>query len=807
MSLIENYGPELPMGVAEELDDGLQGTEFELEEDIMGVEGMSAEDMAFISSMSAEDGIEIDIPHFANLADYLGDEELTDVANTVIEGFEADRDSRADWDETLTRGLDLLGLRFEETGTAFQGSCAATHPLIIESAVKFQSKASQEILPANGPVRTQIVGDPNSQIVQQSNRVRKFMNYELTEMMPEYFDEMERMLFHLPIVGSAIVKMYYDAGLGRPTAEHIPIDQFYVNYSATDLRRADRYTHLIYKSPVDLRRDIRAGMYIDVEDLSEQPDGSGRSDNEISSKIDEIMGLTGNTSEDPEYTLLEQHTYMQLEDDDQPYPYIITVEESSRSVLSIRRNYREDDPQEEKMIHFTHYRYVPGFGFYGLGLINLIGNLTMTATSAMRALVDAGQFANLPGGFKAKGVRIVGDNDPISPGEFKEIEALGMDLNKAIVNLPYKEPSQTLFQLLGFVSGAAEKFADQSDQVISDAASYGPVGTTMALLEASAKFFTAVHKRLHHAQRQQFKILASINETFVPTNGYPYATPEGDMMIFAQDFDGRVDVIPVSDPNIPSRAHRLSLANMALQLSAQTPPGTFNTTELIRQVLQAADFPNIDQVMPSPQEAQPGDPMTDLLTVTKGMPIAAFPGQDHEAHIQVKTNFLSDPTTGASTSLKQFAPAIQANIREHTMLRYKTQVEGMVAQNTDPEQYQMAVQQGMQDAIIAEAAAQVTAANQQTTVTGSPEQQLLELEMQKLELEKEKLGLNAAKDAADIAIKTRQLELKDEKQIADAAVDGIKIVSDTAQKEKDRTEQSVQHALDLLSDLAKQGVS
>ena len=805
MSLIENYGPELPMGVAEELDDGLP--EFELEEDIMGVEGMSAEDMAFISSMSDEDGIEIDIPHFANLADYLGDEELTDVANTVIEGFEADRDSRADWDETLTRGLDLLGLKFEETGTAFQGSCAATHPLIIESAVKFQSKASQEILPANGPVRTLIVGDPDSQIVQQSNRVRKFMNYELTEMMPEYFDEMERMLFHLPIVGSAIVKMYYDAGLGRPTAEHIPIDQFYVNYSATDLRRADRYTHLIYKSPVDLRRDIRAGMYIDVEDLSEQPDGSGRSDNEISSKIDEIMGLTGNTSEDPEYTLLEQHTYMQLEDDDQPYPYIITVEESSRSVLSIRRNYREDDPQAEKMIHFTHYRYVPGFGFYGLGLINLIGNLTMTATSAMRALVDAGQFANLPGGFKAKGVRIVGDNDPISPGEFKEIEALGMDLNKAIVNLPYKEPSQTLFQLLGFVSGAAEKFADQSDQVISDAASYGPVGTTMALLEASAKFFTAVHKRLHHAQRQQFKILASINETFVPTNGYPYATPEGDMMIFAQDFDGRVDVIPVSDPNIPSRAHRLSLANMALQLSAQTPPGTFNTTELIRQVLQAADFPNIDQVMPSPQEAQPGDPMTDLLTVTKGMPIAAFPGQDHEAHIQVKTNFLSDPTTGASTSLKQFAPAIQANIREHTMLRYKTQVEGMVAQNTDPEQYQMAVQQGMQDAIIAEAAAQVTAANQQTTVTGSPEQQLLELEMQKLELEKEKLGLNAAKDAADIAIKTRQLELKDEKQIADAAVDGIKIVSDTAQKEKDRTEQSVQHALDLLSDLAKQGVS
>ena len=343
MSLIENYGPNIPMGVAEELEDGdLPGPEFEMEMDDIDIEGMSLspEDMDFMSAMQDEVVAEIEIPHFANLAEYLGDEELSDVAEKVIEGFDADKDSREDWDETLTRGLDLLGLKFEETGTAFQGSCAATHPLIIESAVKFQSKASQEILPSNGPVRTQIIGDPDSQIVQQSNRVRKFMNYELTEMMPEYFDEMERMLFHLPIVGSAIVKMYYDAGLARPTAEHIPIDQFYVNYSATDLRRADRYTHVIYKSPVDLRRDIRAGMYADIEDLSDEPDGQGRSDNEISSKIDEIMGLAGNMSEDPEYTLLEQHCYMELEDDDQPYPYIITVEESSRSVLSLRRNYR-----------------------------------------------------------------------------------------------------------------------------------------------------------------------------------------------------------------------------------------------------------------------------------------------------------------------------------------------------------------------------------------------------------------------------------------------------------------------------------
>lgn len=805
MSLVENYGPMLPTGLEVEMEEGLrgpEGAEFELE-DVL-VEGLSPDDMAFMAAIERQEEVEveIEIPHFANLAEYIGEDELKDIASKVIEGFEADKDSRSEWDETLTRGLDLLGLKFEETGTAFDGSCAATHPLIIESAVKFQSKASQELLPAAGPVRTQIIGDPDSQIVQQSNRVRRFMNYELTEMMPEYFDEMERMLFHLPIVGSAIVKMYYDGGLERPTAEHIPIDQFYVNYAATDLRRAERYTHVIYKSPVDLRRDIAAGMYRDVEDLSETPD-SNRADNEISAKIDEIMGLHGNNSEDPEYTLLEQHCYMQLEDDDQAYPYIITVEESSEAVLSVRRNYRETDPRAEKMIHFTHYRFVPGFGFYGLGLIHLIGNLTMTATSAMRALVDAGQFANLPGGFKAKGVRVVGDNDPISPGEFKEVEALGMDLNKAIVNLPYKEPSQTLFQLLGFVSGAAEKFADQTDQVVNDSSGYGPVGTTMALIEASAKFFSAVHKRLHHAQRQQFKILAQINETFVPVNGYPYATPEGDMTIFQQDFDGRVDVLPVSDPNIPSRAHRLSLASLALQLAAQTPPGTFNNTELIRQVLEAADFPNIDQVIPKKQDAVPADPVTDIMNATKGMPIAAFPGQDHEAHIAVKTNFLQDPTAGGSEAFKQFAPILQANIREHMMLRYKTQIEGVVAQTVPPEQYQMAVQQGMQDAIIAEAAARVATANQQIVSAGSPEERLIQIDQERLRLDQEKLQLDAIKDAANIATKNRQLDLKEDQQRMAALKDGIKIMSDKEEAELDREENRREMLIDLLADVAK----
>lgn len=773
-------------------------------EDLINGMDMSPEDQLFLGDgIYASDEIEIPIDHFANLAEYLSEDELDTIAGQVIDGFEADKNSRDEWDETLSRGLDLLGLKFEETGTAFQGSCAAVHPLIIESAVKFQSKASQELLPANGPVRTQIIGDPNSDIVQQANRVRRFMNYELTEMMPEYFDEMERMLFHLPIVGSAIVKMYYDSLSGRPLAEHVPIDQFYVNFSATDLRRATRYTHVIYKSPADLQADIQTQMYRDPgSDLSD-PSGTTRSSSEISSKINDIMGLSDG-GEDPEYSLLEQHVQMKVGDDEMALPYIITIEPDSRQVLSIRRNYEESDPTFTKMLHFTHYRYVPGFGFYGLGLIHLIGNLTMTATSAMRALVDAGQFANLPGGFKAKGVRVVGDSDPISPGEFKEVETMGMDLNKSIINLPYKEPSQTLFQLLGFVTGAAEKFADQTDSIVSDAASYGPVGTTMALLEASAKFFSAVHKRLHHAQRQQFKILARINTTFVPEDGYPYATPEGDMTIYQQDFDGRVDVIPVSDPNIPSRAHRLSLASLALQLSSQSPAGTFNTPELIRQVLEAADFPNIDQIMPKPQQAQPNDPVTDLMLVSKGQPISAFPGQDHQAHIAVKTAFLSDPTTGGSGQMEAFIPIIQSNMREHTMLAYQEQVQALMQQaaagmGTPPTASAM-------DQLLVTVAQQITNANQQMGMARSPEQQLLELEKEKLNLEKEKIGLKAIADAGSLAIKNRSLDLTDEKQVAQAAVDGIKIATGVSEAEKDRDEERASQTIDILLETASAGV-
>ena len=350
---------------------------------------------------------------YGNLANDIDEENLQEIATTVIDNYTADKDSRAEWESMFERGFDLLGLKIEDASEPFEGACTAVHPMLIESAVKFQSKAIQEMFPSSGPVKTQILGKSTPERELQSNRVKNFMNYQVTEQMPEYFDEFERMLFHLPLIGSAFKKVYYDANLKRPVSEFVPIDQFYVSYYASNLRKADRYTHVIYRSPVDLARDMRSGIYDDVE----LPEATNPNPTSFSEKMDTILGLSPTESSDPQYTLLEQHCYLEIEED-YALPYIVTVEEQSRIVLSIRRNYKKDDKQQQKISHFVHYRFVPGFGFYGFGLMHFLGNLTMTATAAMRSLVDAGQFANLPGGFKAKGVRLVGDNEPISPGEF-----------------------------------------------------------------------------------------------------------------------------------------------------------------------------------------------------------------------------------------------------------------------------------------------------------------------------------------------------------------------------------------------------
>ena len=699
---------------------------------------------------------------FGDMSELLEEDELNDIANDVIENYQSDKDSRAEWESMFESGFDLLGLKLEQGSEPFEGACTAVHPLLIESAVKFQSKASGELFPSSGPVKAQILGSSDTEKELQANRVQNFMNYQVTEQMPEYFDEFERMLFHLPIIGSAFKKLYYDATTKRPRSEFIPIDQFYVSYYATDLANADRYTHVIYRSPVEIARDINAGVYQDID----LPTPSANNITTFAEKMDTIIGLSPSSDNDPQYVLLEQHCYLDIEGEDIPLPYIVTVESQSRQILSIRRNYNQDDPNKEKIEHFVHYRFVPGFGFYGLGLIHFLGNLTMSATAAMRSLIDAGQFANLPGGFKAKGVRMVGDNEPIAPGEFKEVEATGIDLSKAIVPLPYKEPSSTLFQMLNFVATAGQKFADSTEQVISDAASYGPVGTTMALLEASSKFFSAIHKRLHKSQKDEFRILARIDYDYLPAE-YPYDVPYEDRSIFKQDFDGRVDIIPVSDPNIPSNAHRMMMANMALQMAQQSPPGMFNLEELNRTILNAANMPNVDQILPPKIEPKPLDPVSDIMAATKGVPIAAFPGQNHDAHIQIKMAYLQDPMNGKNPIMQRIAPILQANIQEHSIMKYQEQMNGMTDQMMQGVSSEEAQNPAVVEMVMAQAAQQILNANQAMGQAQSPEQQLVSLEQAKVELEKQKLQSDTMVQAAEMELKTKKLKLEEADQIID----------------------------------------
>ena len=785
--------PEEATNVVPLVEQGEAGASIEIDPEGDGV----IVDFSEVTEMEATEQV---AEWYGDLTETLEEEELLQIGNQVIDNFQADKESRSEWESMFERGFDLLGLKLEQGSEPFEGACTAVHPLLIESAVKFQSKASQELFPASGPVKANILGTATPEKEMQANRVQNFMNYQVTEQMPEYFEEFERMLFHLPLIGSAFKKIYYSSTLKRPVSEFIPIDQFYVSYYATDLRNADRYTHVIYRSPVDIQKDINAGVYQDID----LPTPSQSGITSFAEKIDTILGFNPDYDNDPQYVLLEQHCFLDIEDEGEALPYIVTVEQDSRQVLSIRRNYEQNDPNRQKRSHFVHYRFVPGFGFYGLGLIHFLGNLTMSATAAMRSLIDAGQFANLPGGFKAKGVRMVGDNDPISPGEFKEVEATGIDLSKAIVPLPYKEPSSTLYQMLQFVALTGQKFADSTEQVISDAASYGPVGTTMALLEASSKFFSAIHKRVHKSQKDELRILASINYDYLP-NEYPYDVPFESRSNFRADFDGRVDIIPVSDPNIPSNAHRMMLANMALQMAQQSPPGMFNLEALNRTILHAANMPNLEQILPPKIEPQAMDPVSDIMAATKGIPIAAFAGQNHDAHIQTKMAYLQDPMNGANPIMGRLRPVLEANIQEHSVMKYQEQVAGVTQQLMQQAGPEAAQNPQVIEMITAQAAQQVLNANQAMGMAQSPEQQLVALEQAKVELEKQKIDKDTAISAADMELKNKKLELEENDQIISMlktnATDNFK----REKAELDRNSKQDIKALEALTQLAIEG--
>lgn len=696
---------------------------------------------------------------YSNLAETMDEDTLLKIGRQVVEAFEADEASRKDWEDTLETGFKNLGLKPEIVNKPFLGACGAYHPLIIENAVKFQSKASNELLPAKGPVKTQVLGATNVEKEQVATRIAKHMNWQTTTQMTEYYEDSERMLLMVPLIGSSFKKVYFNRTLKRNCSEFVSADTFVVPFGASDLERSNRYTQILYKSEDEYNRDVADGLYAEKE-LGEAGEMQLTL---LREKQNEILGITPSSNGyDYAYTFLEQHVNMYIKAADKDKhkiakPYIITVDKASGQVVGLRRNWRQGDQTYTKRQYFVHYQFIPGFGFYGLGLIHLLGNYQMTLTAILRSLVDAGQLANLKGGFKAKNVRFEKDmKKPIEMGEFLDVETGGMPIKDALFPMQYGEPSAVLMQMMEYMEARGQKFADSTEQVVADSASYGPVGTTLALLDASAKFFSSLHKRLHKAQKKELQLLAQSNadnlDEMMELN-----LPGETYQISREDYANvNVDILPVSDPNIPSKAYLLSLTQNKIQFLQQVPQlaNHVNQKELLRRAFVAMDEENVDELIKQDPQAQPLDPVSDIMAALNGQPIKAFPGQDHDSHIAVKTSWLQDPMNGASPVMQPFAPAIQANIREHMIVKYQEQIGGMQeASGAAQDPNTMAMVQ-------AQAAQQILQANQNTIAQGSPEQTLAQAEMIKAQNEMRKQSHVEQRDAAKLALEANKQRLE-----------------------------------------------
>jgi len=613
--------------------------------------------------------------HYTNLAEILEDDILDPLGSKLVENYRDYKSSRKDWESTYTKGLDLLGFKYTERTEPFRGASSATHPVLAEAVTQFQAQAYKELLPAGGPVRTQILGASNRQKEDQATRVKDFMNYQIMDRMSEYEPEFDQMLFYLPLSGSTFKKVYYDDLLGRAVSKFVPADDLVVPYSATSLDDAESVIHIIKMSENDLRKQQVSGFYKDV-DLAAPPMNT----DQVTKKEQELEGVE-QTKQDDIYTLLECHVNLDLDgfedvnpEDGEPtgikLPYVVTVEESTGTVLSIKRNYKIDDPLRNKINYFVHFKFLPGLGFYGFGLIHMIGGLSRTATSALRQLLDAGTLSNLPAGFKTRGIRVRDDAQPIQPGEFRDVDAPGGNLRDSFLPLPFKEPSQTLLQLLGIVVQAGQRFASIADMQVGDGNQGAAVGTTVALLERGSRVMSAIHKRIYSALKIEFKLLAEVFKTYLPPE-YPYDVVGGNKTVKVQDFDDRVDILPVADPNIFSQTQRISIAQTELQL-AMSNPKMHNMYQAYRGMYEALGVKNIDLVLPPPQQPQPIDPSMEHIQALAGKPFQAFPGQDHKAHIDAHLNYMSlnmvrnNPIVMAS---------IQKNILEHISLMAQEQVQ------------------------------------------------------------------------------------------------------------------------------------
>ncbi|MHC4356232.1 MAG: hypothetical protein ACYS0H_26310, partial [Planctomycetota bacterium] len=612
--------------------------------------------------------------HNSNLADHMTDSELAEVASDLVNKYEADEESRQDWKQTYIDGIDLLGLKFEERTEPWQGACGVFHPLLAESVVRFQSQTIQEIFPASGPAKAKLAGKETPERVEQTHRVVNYLNHLATEEMAEYRDETERSLFCLPLAGSAFKKVYFDPDLGRPTSMFVPPEDFVVAYGSVELTTCERATHIMRRSANWIRKMQVAGFYSDIELGSPSP-----TTEKVREKFDSISGSSVSYKEDDRHTLLEMMVDYNMPGFESPdeiaSPYVVTIDHDSRQILSIRRNWREGDPEETKRGHWSHYKYLPGMGFYGLGLIHIVGGLAHSATSILRQLVDSGTLANLPGGFKTKGLRVKGDDSPIAPGEYRDVDIAMGALKDNIMPLPYKEPSTVLYQLLGDIVEEGRRFASAADVKASEMNGEAPVGTTLAILEREMKVMSAVQARVHHSMGRELKLLAELVRDHGPEQ-YPYDL--GDTFSVRQDFDERIDVIPVSDPNAGTMAQRIMQYQAALQLS-QTAPQIYDIPYLHRQMLEVLNIDGADKIVPSEDDMRPSDPVSENMALLKGEPVKAFAYQDHEAHIVTHMAMAQNPQIQSLMADNPQAESIMAagaaHIAEHVAFAYRRKIE------------------------------------------------------------------------------------------------------------------------------------
>ena len=744
----------------------------------------------------------------SNLAEAIEDNELRTLAVDLVGKFDSDRSSRSDWEQTYEQGLDQLGLEIEDRTTPWAGACGVFHPMLSEAVVRFQSQTIQEIIPAQGPVKTHVWGKFTPERQEQAKRVQEYLNYQLLEVMTEYRSETEKLLFSLPLAGSAFRKVYFDPSLGRPTSMFVPAEDFVVAYNESDLEQAERYTHVMNRSTNQIRKLQVSGFYRDIELTA-----SYIEDNPITDKFNDIGGVQPSFEKEERHQLLEMHVDVDLpgfeDENGVALPYVITIDKSSSEILSIYRNWSEDDPNRIKKQHFVHYGYVPGIGFYNLGLIHMIGGLAKSATSLLRQLVDAGTLSNLPGGLKTRGLRIKGDDTPIMPGEFRDVDVPGGAIRDNITFLPYKEPSGVLYQLLGNIVEEGRRFASMADLKIADMNQEAPVGTTLAIMERAMKVQSAIQARIHASLKQEYKILATLVRDYTEPE-YPYETDEGEG-IKLEDFDDRIDVVPVSDPNASTMAQRIMQYQAALQL-AQQSPNLYDMPLLHRQMMNLIGIPNADQVVPIQEEVQPKDPVTENQDMLILSPVKAFEYQDHDAHMRVHMALKNDPQLAQevqnSPAGGAVSGALDAHVREHLAFVFRRQIEEELGITLPPQEEQLPPDlEKRLSTLIADAADQMMGKKQQQaqaekfaqqqedpivqmrqrelaiqemdaqrrqqadTAKQQVEQQKLsataqermtklDLDMQKLELERQKLLSKERMDEAELALEAEKFDVE-----------------------------------------------